>query len=264
MALVIAHRGARSLAPENTMLAARKALELGADLWETDISVSADGQLVLIHDDSLVRTTNVKKLYPDRDPWTVTTFTLSELRNLDAGSWFADTDPFGQIKSGKLSRVDQAACRGEKIPTLREALAFTQSAGWRVNLELKRLPPPMETFPVVERVLGLIDELRIDAERLVISSFNHHWLRAVQTLRPDIRVEALIGFSETDPLDWGALEFPVYNARSTLITGNEIRRLLRKGIRVNVFTVNDRAKISQFIAAGAAGIITDFPQWMTR
>ena len=64
MTRIIAHRGARSLAPENTLAAARKALEVGADLWETDVSVTNDGELILFHDESLIRTTNVKKTVP--------------------------------------------------------------------------------------------------------------------------------------------------------------------------------------------------------
>ncbi|HFD40915.1 MAG TPA: glycerophosphodiester phosphodiesterase, partial [Anaerolineae bacterium] len=89
----IAHRGARSLAPENTLVAARKALAVGADLWETDVAVTADGELILFHDDSLVRTTDAERRFPDRAPWTFTTFSLAEIRSLDAGSWFVETDP---------------------------------------------------------------------------------------------------------------------------------------------------------------------------
>ncbi|MEM5790386.1 MAG: glycerophosphodiester phosphodiesterase family protein, partial [Syntrophobacteraceae bacterium] len=69
--LNIAHRGARSLAPENTLAAARKALMLGAHMWELDVRLSRDGHLVVIHDATLDRTSNAAELFPDRAPWRV-------------------------------------------------------------------------------------------------------------------------------------------------------------------------------------------------
>jgi glycerophosphoryl diester phosphodiesterase len=260
MVLNIAHRGARSLAPENTLAAARKALEIGADLWETDVGATADGELVLLHDDSLARTTDAPARFPDRAPWTLSTFTLAEIRSLDAGSWFVETDPFGQIAAGAVTPAEQAAYRGEKVPTLREALAFTRDAGWRVNLELKRLSPPLEDFPLVERVLALVEESEMLPDQVLLSAFHHDWLRQAQALRPDIAVQALIGESPAEPLDWGDLSFPVYNAWSALISEAEIREVTARGIAVNLFTVNDEDEMRRFIAAGVSGLFTDFPQ----
>lgn len=255
----IAHRGARSLAPENTLAAARKAFELGADLWETDVAVTTDEALILFHDDSLARTTDVAVRFPDRAPWTFTSFTLAEIRSLDAGSWFVETDPFGQIAAGAVAPAEQDAYRGEKVPTLREALVFIRDANWCVNLELKRLPPPLDRFPVVERVLALVDELEMSPQQVILSAFNHNWLRQAQALRPDIAVQALIGYWEDEPLDWGDLEFKTYNARSTLIDEAQIRTLAAKGIAVNLFTVNEESDMRRFIDAGVAGLFTDFP-----
>jgi len=260
MVLNIAHRGARSLAPENTMAAARAAIEAGADLWETDVAVTGDGCPILFHDDALTRTTDARERFPDRSPWTFTTFTLSEIRMLDAGSWFVTTDPFGQIASGAISPRQQKAFQGEKIPTVEEALIFTQESGFRINLELKRLPSPMKDFPVVEKVLAMIDSLKIDTHRVIISSFNHAWLTEVQKRNPGIEIQALIGYYTTEELDWGDLEFKTYNARSTLIDEDRIRSMVKKGIAVNLFTVNEEEDMRRFAAAGAAGLITDFPQ----
>lgn len=260
MALIIAHRGARSLAPENTMAAARKALEVGADLWETDLAVTSDGGLILMHDDSLVRTTNAVRQFPDRSPWTYTSFSLNEIRSLDAGSWFVETDPFGQIASGAVTLQQREAFRGEKVPTLEEAFIFTQETDYCINLELKRLPSPMEGFPVVEQVLALRERLKVDRHRVILSSFHHPWLREVKAKDPGIRIQALIGYSETEPLDWGDLSFKTYNARSTLIDEGQIRAVIEKGIIVNLFTVNEVHEMQRFAAAGVAGLITDFPQ----
>jgi glycerophosphoryl diester phosphodiesterase len=260
MLLNIAHRGARSLAPENTLMAARRGYACGADLWETDLAVSADEQLILFHDNLLGRTTDVAALYPERREAPFTTFTLEELRRLDAGSWFVETDPFGQIAAGALSSAERRACRGERIPTLEEALVLTRALDWRINLELKRLPAPMANFPVVARVLATIDRVGLAREDFVISSFNHDWLREVLARRPDVHVQALVGFHTAAPLDWGALDFGTYNVRSTLTTPADVRAKVAAGFAINLFTVNEPDAMQAFAAAGADGLITDFPQ----
>lgn len=77
-----------SPAPENTLAAARKGLEIGADMWELDVQLTADGALILMHDDTLECTSNIEEVYPDRWLWRVLDFTLAEIRQLDFGSWF--------------------------------------------------------------------------------------------------------------------------------------------------------------------------------
>lgn len=260
----IAHRGARSLAPENTLAAARKAYQAGADLWETDIAVTKDEALILFHDDFPGRTTNAATIFPGRSKHRFSDYTLAEFRQLDAGSFFAETDPFGTVLSGEVTDSDLQAYSGERVPTLAEALRLTTDLDWSINLELKALPEPMQHFPVVDRVLAEIDQADFDPQRLVISSFNHHWLRQIQALQPDVEVQALIGYSFTDPLDWGGYEFPVYNARSTLITPEAIHTARRQDVRVNLFTVNDPREMLEFIEAGVSGLITDSPQRLAR
>jgi len=260
MPLNIAHRGARSLAPENTLSAARKAFELGADLWELDVAVTRDGELILFHDDSLVRTTDVKERFPERAPWVFTTFTLDEIRSLDAGSWFGRFDPFGEVRAGAVSPQELASFTGEKVPTLREALAYTDSAGWKVNVELKRLPGDKSGFPVPERVLGLVEELGMDKRRLLLSSAWHPWLRTAKERCPEIRVEALMGILPSDPMDFGDYGFDVYNVRGSRVSDDDIRGLLERGKEVNVYVVNEEEAMRRYAGLGVHGLITDFPQ----
>lgn len=264
MTLNIAHRGARSLAPENTLAAARKALSVGADLWETDLAITADGKAILFHDDSLARTTDVKTRYPHRSPWTFTNFTLSEIKTLDAGSWFIKSDPFGQIAAGAVSSKEQAKYLGEKIPTLEEGLLFTKKHDWRINLELKRLPPPMGNFSVVDSVLRLVYELKIKKSSIIISSFHHSWLQELKKRDPKIEVAALLGYHESEPLHWNDLNFNAYSVRSNLITEHQVQALSKKGIAVNIFTINEETDMLRFIKSGANGIITDFPQRLSK
>ena len=86
---ICGHRGARSIAPENTLLAMVKARECGAHCWETDVRMSRDGELIVFHDDTLERTTDIATYaaFQDRVDLHVDRFTLGELRQLDAGSW---------------------------------------------------------------------------------------------------------------------------------------------------------------------------------
>lgn len=256
--LNIAHAGGRSLAPENTIAAAKKALEVGADMWELDVAVTRDEELILFHDDSLTRTTDAASRFPDRAPWIFTTFAFEEIRTLDAGSWFVETDPFGEIAAGMVKPEELASYRGERIPTLREALLFTKKNRFQVNIELKRLPAPMEDFPVVERVLSLIDRLDV-ADYVTISSFNHNWLRQVEAQWPTIEVQALVGYPYDAPNAWDNFHFKTYNVCAKRTDAAEIRMLRAKGLGVNVWTVNEEHDMVRFITAGATGLFTDFP-----
>lgn len=262
--LCIAHRGARSLAPENTLAAARKALDVGADMWELDVGVTSDGELIIFHDDSLAGLTDAETVFPDRAPWTFTTFTLSELKKLDTGSKFIETDPFGTVASGLVTAEEEADLRGEPIPTLRQALLFTRDHNWRVNVEVKKPPPPMDAFPVLEAVVGLIKALDM-VEQVLLSSFNHSLLQRAKAIEPALATAALLGFYSAEPITWPAdLAVDAFHPRYTLIDDAKIRELRQAGFAVNPWTVNDTQQMQRLIQAGVTGIITDFPQILAQ
>jgi glycerophosphoryl diester phosphodiesterase len=254
--LCIAHRGAASLAPENSLTAARKALALGADMWELDVSVTADGQLVVLHDDSLTRTSNAPTRFSERAPWLVSSFTLAEVQQLDTGSWFVANDPFGTIAAGLVSLVEQANFIGEIIPSLHEALLFTRNHNWRANIEMKALLPAQENFPVVEAVVGLIEELGM-IDRVLLSSFVHPYLRRARAINPAIAIAALVDEGETWPVE---LFFEALHPYYADVTPEKVAPLRQAGIAVNPWTVNDPADMQRLIRAGVTGLITDFPQ----
>lgn len=256
----IAHRGARSLAPENTMPAITKAWEVGAHGVEVDIAVTSDGELILFHDDLLTRTTDVELKFPERADQPFTTFTLQEMQSLDAGSWFVQTDPFGEISGGSIAASEQKAMQGVRVPTLEEVLLFIKNRDWYINLELKKLPPPLAGYPVVEKVLQLLERLQFPAANLAISSFVLAYLREVRKQRPDIEVNALIGIPGSDIQDWGDFEFGVYNANADYTDEQQINTALARGCRVNLFTVNDPEQMKRFLRAGVEKLITDYPQ----
>jgi glycerophosphoryl diester phosphodiesterase len=258
--LNIAHRGARSLAPENTIDAARKALELGADMWELDVALSADGVPVVIHDDTLTRTSNAAVIFGNRKPWKVQNFTLKEMRMLDFGSWYNNTDPFHQIKAGNVTPEEMHSFVGLPIPTLEEALVFTRDKNWRVNIEIKDLKGTAGDDVVVQKVVKMVSDMGM-AEDVLISSFQHNYIRQVKAINPDIQTGALIEWLDLEPVKTlNKTGAGAYHPGSRLINAKTIRQIREKGYDINVWTVNKEPSMRKLIKAGATGIITDFPQ----
>ena len=161
---IIAHRGASYLAPENTLAAFRKAMEIGADGVEMDVQKTLDGGLVIHHDYIIDLHTDISGRIYD--------MTEGELKDLDFGSW------------------KDAAYKDEKIATLAEALALCRSMeGCAVQLEMKST---MDNDPAF--VSGVVDAIRAAdiADRLVLISFNHDLLRQAKALMPELRVGVLL------------------------------------------------------------------------
>lgn len=263
--LNIAHRGARSVAPENTIAAGRKALELGADMWEIDVNRTADGKLIVIHDNTLERTSNAREIFPDRRPWFVHAFTLAELRRLDFGSWFEARDPFGQIASGAVSAAEVESYRGEPAPLLEEVLAFTAKHSWLVNVEIKDLRGTPGDRTVVEEVVSLVENMNM-ADRVMISSFNHAYLERVARARPGTATGVLVRRPVANPLALlRKLGARTFNARAAFVRRRHVEKLRREGFGVLVWAVNDPKKMRNLIVRRrVAGIFTDFPQELSR
>jgi glycerophosphoryl diester phosphodiesterase len=289
---VLAHRGARAFAPENTLVAFEKAARLGADMVELDVQLAADGQLVVVHDETLDRCSNVREVFPGRDDLRVQSFTLDEIERLDAGSWFvreleresAQRQPFlRSLSDEELQRFISAADRalyasGEvRIPTLRQALVRSHELGLLVNVELKAFPDVRVPDELTDRAVRLIDELGLN-EYVLVSSFDHRSLPRVKRLQPTIATGALVTKPLTDPVSTcrddlradayhpgcvagsDAVGFDSEAFRSTGRLPDEPFRSLRAaGIDVNVWTENDPTRMRCLIEAGATGIFTDYP-----
>lgn len=259
--LNIAHRGARSLAPENTLAAARKGLAIGADGWELDVQVTSDEVLVIMHDPILTRTTNVAQVFPERAQDRLHTFTFAELRRLDAGSHFNATDPFQQIAAGAVTAAEQKSYAGELIPTLEEALLFTRENHWKVNIEIKDATgTPGDAF-VVERVVEMVRSLGM-VERVLISSFNQGYLPRVRAAAE----QALTAVITNDP----GTSDPIALVRSLganginpgpdvigLVSVPEIRRA---GFEVHAWTINEIEDMRRLAKTEVSAIVSDFPQ----
>ncbi len=231
--MVIAHRGFSGEAPENTLAAFQKAIEIGSDMLELDIHLSKDHEAVVIHDGNVERTTNGQGQ--------VSGFTLEELKKLDAG-W-----RFGPQFSG------------ERIPTLKEVLELAQGQ-ILVNIEIKNPSPGQSSIEeTAERALQEVKKLKM-LEQVIFSSFNPAALERIQALEPRAWVALLYH------KDWlliqevtGGKSWSVLNLRKNFLTQEKIAHIHRQGMRVNVYTVDAEEEMEQFIRWGIDGIITNQP-----
>jgi glycerophosphoryl diester phosphodiesterase len=164
-----AHRGAQGYAPENTLAAFRLAVDQGAELIELDVHQTRDRQVVVIHDDTLDRTTTGSGWVGDS--------TWSEVRKLDAGGWFG------------------AAFAGEPLPRLSDVLTWARPTGIALAIELKRPNAALgrPAYPEFsQRVVRLIEEQAM-TQRVLLHSDHHPSLREVKQLSPDIATAAAVG-----------------------------------------------------------------------
>ncbi len=233
--LVIAHRGASSLAPENTLAAVRKALDLKVDVVEIDVHRTADGELVVIHDATVDRTTT--------GSGPVNRYSLEELRSLDAGSWF------------------NRSFAGERIPTLREVLETTKDKA-TLLIELKGERTEVRTVELVQE-LGMADQV-------IIQSFDFLQIQKVKQKSPEIPTVFLVREPEhkDDPTKaalWmcniadyvGASGIGVRHNWFTL----ELLELAQeRHLDIFVWTVDQQKDMKKFIKHGVQGVITNRPQ----
>jgi glycerophosphoryl diester phosphodiesterase len=286
---ILAHRGDSFHAPENTLEAARLGWQAGAAAWELDVQLTRDGVPIVIHDESLLRTTDVARRYAGdprgKDGFRVSDFDFEEIRALDAGSWFvaADGGPRSARAFGTLDRLDPSlkarhASGGVRVPTLAEALALTQEQDWLVNVEIKSFPerPPA----LVERVLQEIANTGT-ASRVLISSFDHSALAAanranreyalgILTATPLYRIDeyaALLVGAETVHLSAAVLgaKSIAYRRSQSARALADLSDLKDSAMPVLVYTVNDHGPGSlaaHLAEIGVNGLFTDDPRGM--
>ncbi len=226
---IIAHRGASGHAPENTLAAFERAVQLGAGFIETDLQLTRDAQFVAIHDPYLDRTTNGRGAVHEH--------TLAELRGLDAGKWF------------DRQFMDQ------RIPTLPEILEFAQKNDVVFYLEIKY----SSAWGMHQTLVGELGKAE-NAARTVVISFDPATLDSLRRLEPAIMTGLLVENSKGDPvetaLDVGARQLcPQVN----LVTPDMVERAHRADLQVVTWTVNDADEMREAMDVGVDGIMTDLP-----
>ena len=242
----LAHRGASALAPENTMEAFRIAVEEGAGGLELDVHLTRDGHVVVIHDETVDRTTN--------GTGAVSEMTIDELRRLDAGHSFS--------LDGGATRPFRG--RGVRVPTLKEILE--EFPGVAVNIDLKDGPPGIEAA-----VLGVLRETKAWRRTLVVStrrtpvkrfrkiSGGHvstgasRWEIGIFYLLSRLRLERLVSPA------YDALQVPLRHRGIPLVTPRFVRAAHARGVRVDVWTINQADEMRRLLDLGVDVIMTDRP-----
>lgn len=229
--LVWAHRGASGYAPENTLAAFQKAVDLDADGVELDIQLTKDDQIVVIHDETIDRTSDGKGWVKD--------YTLEELRAFN----YNRTKP---------------AYKHADIPTMREVFELLKPTGLFINIEIKTGVVFYEK--IEEKILALTKEMGME-DRVCYSSFNHYTVTRIHELKPDAEVGFLYADGPIDMPSYGvkhgvnALHPALYN----LQYDGFVKECKEKGLKLNVWTVNERPYMEMCCQYGVDAIITNYP-----
>lgn len=246
--LCVAHRGASHRAPENTMAAIEHAIGVGADAVEVDVRRTRDGALVLMHDTTLVRTTNAREVFPRRGPWRVGDLTYAQLLHLDAGSW----------KSPRHA--------GEPIPMLEQAIEAAHRAGVGLLVELKT----PELYPGI--VADVVDALRSEPRflsdslpqgRITVQSFDFATMKELKSQAPEIPV-GLLGAPRPEHLPVLASFADQVNPHHSRVEAAYVARLHDAGLRCQAWTADRSTDIRPVLRAGVDGVITNRPGKVAR
>ncbi|NJD60152.1 MAG: hypothetical protein FIA98_12225 [Anaerolineae bacterium] len=248
--LLIAHRGASMLAPENTMAAANLAVELKVYGLETDIHISQDGLPFLLHDDTFERTTDVATLYPDRIKERAEYFTLAEATILNAGKWFVERDPYKTIKNGQVSQdqVDQNML--QTIPILEDELQIVKDNNLAFIYDIKQ-PPDDQAYAqnYFEKVIDIIHEVGIDPQVWVLA--DQQQAELVRTIAPEMKLAYGVKYQAPPATDeLRSSGYQIVNSEYGL--GEEwIRKYREAGLWINLYTIDEPWQYSRLWLLGA-------------
>lgn len=227
----IGHRGAAGTAPENTIASMQKALASGVDAVEFDVHRTRDGQLVVIHDPTLNRTST--------GTGAISQLTLGEIQQHDAGAW------------------KSPAYAGERIPSLAELVAAVP-APTVLFLELKA---GSFMYPGIEQDLARFITTNGITDRVQISSFDHHALRLLRELLPTVPTGMLYYAKPIDAIGMArACGATALHPMWMYVTPEDVAEAHAAGLQVNVWTPNSVDDIAHCKTLGIDGIITDYPE----
>jgi len=233
---IYAHRGSSGTHPENTLAAFNEVARLEIHGVELDVHMTKDSEVVVIHDETIDRTSNGTGYVKD--------FTLAELRAYDFGSWFGSN------------------FAGETIPTLEEVLAIYKHTAHHVNIELKSDIFPYEGMG--EKVRQVVENMAM-ADRVVISSFDHEAIRNFKKSAPHIEVAILTSQVLVDAYDYARF-IPADALHIYLPTAPRkmTKEAMLKGAIIRVYTVNEAENALALKQIGVHAIFTDFPERMKQ
>lgn len=231
MTKIFAHRGASGYAPENTMPAFELAVEQGADGIELDVQMTRDGELVVIHDETINRTSN-------GDGW-VKDYTLKELREISFDNGMTEY-------------------QGVQIPLLKEVLGYLQGKETCVNIELKT---GIYWYPdIEEKTLELVAENGME-KRVLYSSFNHYSVQKIRALNPEAETAYLYSDVILDVEKYAARTHVdgIHPALYHIKMGDFAKKYQESGLKVRIWTVNEAEDLKKLMEEGWEAVITNYP-----
>lgn len=229
---IFAHRGASGYAPENTVEAFQLAIEQGADGIELDVQLTADGVLVVIHDEKVDRVTEGKGFVKD--------YTLDELRQYT-------------VCSKKFENYKEA-----KIPTLEEVLELVKPSTVKVNIELKT---GIFWYPKIEEKTAKLVEKMGMSDRIIYSSFNHYSIQRLKQIVPDAETaylysDVILNVEEyTKKTGVDGIHPALYHVNMA----NFLEEYMKSNLKVRVWTVNRKKDMRKLMDVGVEAIITNYP-----
>ncbi|MEQ1545657.1 glycerophosphodiester phosphodiesterase family protein [Methyloglobulus sp.] len=281
----IAHRGARAYAPENTLVAFAKAKTFGCEMFELDVRMTRDDEVIVHHDEHLDRCTDAKTKFPGRCALKVDDFTYAELSLLDAGSWYVEQltlpreerQPFLQsLTDDEITQFVSSSERNYyasgniKIPTLVQTLGLAKELDLMVNVELKNQTDG--GLVLVAAVVKQIHAMKME-DQILISSFEHDMLRQVRKQTQKIATAVLTDTPLKAPLTYlrklkaNAYNLGCYRDYQSKGFNNmsgkrylaHITKIQKACFGVNIWTCNDQDEMGYLLASGVTGLISDYP-----
>ena len=245
--LVLGHRGASGYAPENTMPAFQMALDQGADGIELDVQLTKDGEIVVIHDETIDRTSNGTGWVKD--------YTLAELKEFNY-NYQNRTNPWNPGEQ-QLGDVIYPEYEKAEIPTMREVFELFAPTDKIINIEIKT---GIVFYPIEEKILAMTKEYNM-LDRVIFSSFNHYTIKKIKELEPN----AEVGFLYED----GTIDMPEYAVKHgveglhpglwNMQYPGFIEKCYANGINLNVWTVNTMEHLALCKQAHVHSVITNYP-----
>lgn len=239
--MVVAHRGFSGKAPENTIAAFTQALDAGVSMIELDVQMSKDGRIVVIHDNTVDRTTNGKG--------DVSAHTLEELKQLDAGGWF-------DIKY-----------TGERIPTLEEALELISSKAW-INIEIKstRVIRKSDT-KITDATLEIVKNMGL-LDNVLFSSFNHKLMRYLKEKEPSVHTGVIfhpfLHFGRMPSSLARPAGAEVFVCSKREVTQRRIADAKKNNIIIGVYGLENQQDIEDMLSLGIHVLVSDYPDMILQ